>query len=73
MEKEIIEHSLNVNRRRFLTKLGMGIGGAALGSLLIPDFFQQKIPKKQLYQACRILLLKQSALYTCFKTEVHLN
>jgi hypothetical protein len=39
MDKEILEHGLNLNRRRFLTKLGMGIGGAALGSLLIPDLF----------------------------------
>lgn len=37
MEKEILEHGLNMNRRRFLTGLGMGIGGAALGSLLVPD------------------------------------
>ena len=28
-----------MNRRRFLTRLGMGMGGAALGSLLIPDLF----------------------------------
>lgn len=39
MEKEVLEHGLNFNRRRFLTRLGMGIGGAALGSLLIPDLF----------------------------------
>ncbi|QIL40503.1 DUF1501 domain-containing protein [Pedobacter sp. HDW13] len=37
MEKELLEHGLNMNRRRFLTGLGMGIGGAALGSLLVPD------------------------------------
>ncbi|WP_018626527.1 DUF1501 domain-containing protein [Niabella aurantiaca] len=42
MEKEQLEHGLNINRRRFLTNLGMGIGGAALGSLLIPDFFSAK-------------------------------
>lgn len=42
MEKEIIEHGLNVNRRRFLLQLGMGLGGAALGSLLIPDLFTGK-------------------------------
>ncbi len=39
MKKEIIEHGLNLNRRRFLTQLGMGLGGVALGSLLIPDIF----------------------------------
>ncbi|MBN8879144.1 MAG: DUF1501 domain-containing protein [Sphingobacteriales bacterium] len=42
MEKEILEHGLNINRRRFLTSLGMGIGGAALGSLLVPDLFGSK-------------------------------
>ncbi len=40
MEKEILEHRLSINRRHFLTRLGAGIGGAALGSLLIPDLFK---------------------------------
>ncbi|MDP4149831.1 MAG: DUF1501 domain-containing protein [Bacteroidota bacterium] len=39
MSKELLEHSLTLNRRRFLSKLGLGIGGIALGSLLIPDLF----------------------------------
>ena len=39
LEKELVEHGLHVTRKRFLTTLGMGIGGAALGSLLIPDLF----------------------------------
>jgi hypothetical protein len=39
MQKEILEHGLNVNRRRFLSKLSLGIGSVALGSLLIPDLF----------------------------------
>lgn len=39
MQKETLEYGLNMNRRRFLTRLGMGMGGAALGSLLIPDLF----------------------------------
>jgi hypothetical protein len=42
MEKEILEHSLRVNRRRFLSKLSLGIGSVALGSLLIPDLFSNK-------------------------------
>ena len=42
MEKEILEHGLNFNRRKFLSKLGIGIGSAALGSLLIPDLFGSK-------------------------------
>ena len=39
MEKEILEHGLSWNRRKFLSTLGMGIGGMALGSLLMPDLF----------------------------------
>ncbi len=39
MQKEILEHGLNLNRRRFLSKLSLGIGSVALGSLLIPDLF----------------------------------
>src|SRR5688572_11428499 len=39
MQKEIIEHGLNVNRRKFLSRLSLGIGSFALGSLLIPDLF----------------------------------
>lgn len=50
MEKEVLEHGLNLNRRRFLTKLGMGIGGAALGSLLVPDLFG-KIDEEALTKA----------------------
>ena len=39
MNKEILEHSLGINRRKFLSKLSLGIGSVALGSLLIPDLF----------------------------------
>jgi hypothetical protein len=39
MDKEIIEHGLGYNRRRFLSKLSLGLGSVALGSLLIPDIF----------------------------------
>lgn len=39
MEKEILEGGLNINRRRFLSRLSMGIGSVALGSLMIPDLF----------------------------------
>lgn len=39
MEKEIFEHHLNINRRRFLSRISLGIGSVALGSLLIPDLF----------------------------------
>lgn len=39
MEKNIFEHGLSFNRRRFLSRLSLGIGSAALGSLLVPDLF----------------------------------
>lgn len=39
MDKYILEHALNFNRRRFLSRLGLGLGSVALGSLLIPDLF----------------------------------
>ena len=40
MEKPVLEHRLNVNRRHFLGKLGLGVGGVALGSLLAPEIFK---------------------------------
>src|SRR3982751_1678579 len=39
MNKEFLEHQLGLNRRKFLSKLSLGIGSIALGSLLIPDLF----------------------------------
>lgn len=33
------ERRLNINRRHFLGKLSLGLGSAALGSLLVPDLF----------------------------------
>lgn len=39
MEKEILEYGLNINRRKFLSRLSIGLGSAALGSLLIPGLF----------------------------------
>jgi hypothetical protein len=39
MGNELLERHLHFNRRRFLKGLGFGIGGIALGSLLIPDLF----------------------------------
>ena len=35
MDKKILEHQLGINRRKFLSKLSLGIGSVALGSLLI--------------------------------------
>src|SRR6201995_3168031 len=39
MEKEQLEHGLTFNRRKFLSRLSIGLGTAALGSLLVPDLF----------------------------------
>ena len=39
MEKEIIESHLSINRRKFLSRVSLGLGSIALGSLLIPDLF----------------------------------
>lgn len=39
MEKELLEHGLNMNRRKFLSRLSIGLGSVALGSLLLPDLF----------------------------------
>lgn len=39
MEKEQLEHGLHHNRRKFLSKLSVGVGSLALGSLLVPDLF----------------------------------
>lgn len=39
MQKEILEYGLNINRRKFLSRLSIGLGSAALGSLLIPGLF----------------------------------
>jgi Protein of unknown function (DUF1501) len=41
MQKDILERHLHFNRRRFLKGLGFGIGGIALGSLLLPDLFSK--------------------------------
>jgi hypothetical protein len=42
MPNQFLEHHLNINRRHFLGKLGLGIGSVALGSLLVPDLFSGK-------------------------------
>ncbi|GAO43404.1 DUF1501 domain-containing protein [Flavihumibacter petaseus] len=50
MEKEQLEFHMNINRRRFLTTLGVGLGGVALGSLLVPDLFSGKDQQEALLQ-----------------------
>jgi hypothetical protein len=51
MEKEQLEHGLNQNRRKFLSKASLGIGSLALGSLLIPDLFKGKGGEDELMAA----------------------
>jgi hypothetical protein len=70
MQKEILEHGLNINRRRFLSRLSLGIGSAALGSLLIPDLFDSGGEEEL---ALTGLPLKQKGLFTCFRMELHHN
>lgn len=40
-EYKVPENLLNINRRHFFSKLSVGIGSLALGSLLIPDLFKR--------------------------------
>lgn len=40
MANEFFKNRLQVNRRHFLGKLSVGLGSAALGSLLVPDLFK---------------------------------
>ena len=37
----MLEHGLNMNRRRFLSTMSLGVGSVALGSLLMPDLFSR--------------------------------
>jgi len=46
MNRQLLEHSLTFNRRKFLSRLGMGIGSVALGSLLIPDLLSGANPEE---------------------------
>lgn len=48
MNKEFLEHNLGINRRKFLSKLSLGVGSVALGSLLIPDLFGSKSEEEML-------------------------
>lgn len=42
MLNEYLKQRLHINRRHFLGKLSLGLGSAALGSLLMPDIFGSK-------------------------------
>lgn len=51
MEKELLEHGLNTNRRKFLSQLSIGVGSIALGSLLIPELFKGSANNEQEFLA----------------------
>jgi len=40
MENELLKNRLNITRRHFFGQAAAGIGGLALGSLLVPDLFK---------------------------------
>ena len=42
MKNEIRKQQLHSNRRHFLSRLSLGVGSVALGSLLIPDLFRSR-------------------------------
>jgi len=62
MEKELLERGLNMNRRRFLSRLSLGIGSVALGSLMIPDLFSSG-GEKAMMTGLRILRRGPNALF----------
>lgn len=41
MDKEFLEYKLNTNRRHFLSKMAVGLGSIALGSLMVPNLFKK--------------------------------
>ena len=63
------ENKLNLNRRHFLGKAGLGIGGIALGSMMMPDLFgrpedHQEVPPLGMHhfapKAKRVIYLFQN-------------
>lgn len=50
MKKEFFQYHMNLNRRRFLSKLSLGIGSVALGSLLVPELFSSPDKQEELLQ-----------------------
>jgi hypothetical protein len=46
MENEFFKNRLNVTRRHFFGQAAAGIGGLALGSLLVPDLFKGGAPSQ---------------------------
>ena len=75
MNKELLEHRLNINRRRFLSRLSIGLGSVALGSLLIPDLFSGSEEDEKDFLTGRSAFCSKSKTdhLSYFKTVRHRN
>ncbi len=69
MNKNLMEYNLNLNRRRFLSRLSLGLGSMALGSLMIPDLFRRSSDETEAFvpgiphfapRAKRVIYLSQN-------------
>jgi len=69
MNKNLMEYNLNLNRRRFLSRLSLGLGSMALGSLMIPDLFSRSSDEAEAFvpgiphfapRAKRVIYLSQN-------------
>jgi hypothetical protein len=68
MEKEVVEYRLNLNRRRFLSTLGVGFGSVALGSLLMPDLLKSvNSPEESLLNGVRHFAPKAKRIIYLFQ------
>ena len=56
---EFLEHGLNQNRRKFLSKLSLGLGGMALGSLMIPGIFDGKNEEELLKRVLELMVREE--------------
>ncbi len=73
MEKEILEGGLNMNRKRFLSRLSLGIGSVALGSLMIPDLFSGSADEKALMAGLPHFAPKAKRIIYLFRMAPHRN
>lgn len=68
-ENEIRESRLRINRRHFLSKMSIGIGSAALGSLLIPSLLVGETTMMYWRQLFLTLHPKPSELFIYSRAE----
>ena len=55
-----------MNRRRFLSRLSLGIGSVALGSLMIPDLFSGSADEKALMAGLTAFCAQSKTHYLSF-------